>query len=59
MTEHGQEGWGNLCNVYKDRKLSTRGGVCVSVSVCVCMSLCGCLGLHPRIRRWHEMYKKK
>ena len=34
MTEHGQEGWGNLCDVYKDRKLSTRG--CEYVSVCVC-----------------------
>ena len=33
MTKHGEEGWGNLCDVYKDRKLSTR--VCVCVCVCV------------------------
>ena len=42
MTEHGQEGWGNLCDVYKDRKLSTRGCEYVSVSVCMCVCVCVC-----------------
>ena len=54
MIKHGEEGWGNLCDVYKDRKLSTRVCVCVCARACLCV----CLGLHLRIRGWHEMYKK-